>query len=111
MAKLHTETLTFYDWHEVAKEVEKNTKGRKIRDWEGMFGQSPSRTDVEYHDFWHKFIEYVDIHNGAIVTVDFDEMASYFKDSEPKNSKWIRAICNEFIKVVGKGEHAFKVEW
>jgi hypothetical protein len=108
MAKLIIKTLQYYDWGEVTKEVEANC-GRKVRDWAGKWGHGLENQRNPYQDFWHKILDYdSQIHNGCITTYDFEEIATYFDNI---NQPWVREVCNEYIKVLGQGEHTFRIEW
>lgn len=109
MPKLHTDA-PYYNWDEITKEVEANT-GKEVRDWAGKWkGAKPGADNIPYQDFWHKVIEMYDIHNGAVTTMNFQEIAEYYK-GEP----WIVEICNEYIKVLGPsdddGDYRIKHEW
>lgn len=106
MPKLITETLQYYDWNDVETEVAANC-GRKLRDWAGKFSGKRGYSDEPYLDFWHKMLDYdPEIRNGYIRGYDFDEIADAFP-TEP----WVREICNEYIKILGPGEHTFKIWW
>mgnify|MGYP003662320711 CR=1 FL=1 len=106
MAKIITKTLKYYDWNDVTKEVEDNCN-RRVRDWAGRFGKNMMKPGAPYQDFWHKILDYdPEISSGCVIYFDFDEIANVYK-----NDSWVREVCDEYIKVVGTGEHPFKIEW
>jgi hypothetical protein len=111
-------TIEAIDFHEATQAVEEKY-GRKTRDWAGKwYGENRDR---QYQDFWHKVLDYCnDIHNGCKVYLPFNEMAEYFKESEPDNYPWIKEICDAYIDVLGpelqdpdggEGEYIFWIEW
>jgi hypothetical protein len=88
----------YIDFNEVTKQVETVT-GRQTRDWAGAFNPVWDKTKP-YQDFWHKFLDLHDVHNGCEVYIDFEEMAEWFKEKEPENYPWIKEICDAYESVL-----------
>lgn len=99
MSLLKTKTISYYDWNEVKKEVETQT-GRNIRNW-AMYNYYDGS-----QDFWHKLLEVYEseIHNESYVDINFEVIADFYEHREPTNYKWIREVCDAFIKVLGPGQ-------
>jgi hypothetical protein len=103
----------FFDWSDIEAEVETNT-GKDIRDWKGKFKSSNYDSNVEYCDFWHILCDNIDMHNGAIESIDFEDIRRYFcndGEDEKTTPEWIDEVIDALQVVLGEGAHDIRFSW
>lgn len=101
--------MTYFEWSEVTKEVEK-IAGKEVRNWaEKSFDSLDPNHTKPYQDFWHELIDYTEIHNDCYLTLDFLEMIEYYESEEEKS--WVADILKIYHTVVGMDEATFHIWW
>lgn len=103
-------TLTYFDWHEVTKEVEQ-IAGKDVRNWADKSSRTgDSNYTNPYLDFWHEMIDYMpEISNGVYVWLDFLDAIEYYESVKDKT--WVADILKIYHAVVGVDEATFKMAW
>ena len=94
----------YYEWNEMVDFIEGKYKC-DIRDYANSI--SSLNDEIPYQDFWHELIEYnSEIGNNQIADIDFTDMKKQYKDE-----KWVRKICDMFIKEFGNKVLHIQTNW